>query len=228
MERLGHLPGSRTRTSAGRVAFSALTNISAECARCGVEVDDLAERVHAGVGSAAGVGRRLGRRQLADRFLQNLLHGAPVGLALPAGEVGAVVAQDELDVAHRPGSYRRPVYSVGHELEQLLGDLDGVGRGPLAEVVGDAPEQQGVGPVQVLADPADEDVVLAGRRRRQGILLSRGGVVDDVSPGARTRSRGPASGVIGRSVSTRIDSLWLFSDRDADAGRADVDRCRRP
>ena len=48
---------SRTRTSCGRVAFSALTKTSRRVPRRRVEVDDLPQRMDPGVGPAAGVGR---------------------------------------------------------------------------------------------------------------------------------------------------------------------------
>ena len=148
VEGLGHLPGAADPHVVGQNGVQGLDEDRSRVARCRVEVDDLAQGVHSGIGPAAGVGRRHGPRQLADRLLQHLLHRPPVGLALPAGEVGAVVAQEELDVPHGAGFVRdRPGFVRPHrrELEQLLGDLDGVGGGSLAEVVGDAPEEQGVG-----------------------------------------------------------------------------------
>ena len=118
---------------------------------------------------------------------------------------------------------------TGFQLEQLLGDLHGVGGRPLAEVVADAPEEQGVGAAR---GPGG-----SGRRRpRRGPAAAAGRgycamrrVVDDGhARGARPRASRAASGVIGRSVSTRIDSLWLYRTGHPHAGRADVDRRRPP
>ncbi len=61
--------------------------------------------------------------------------------------------------------------------------------------------------MEVLADPADEDVVLAGGGGGQGIGPGERIVDDRHARGTRPRSRGLAAGEIGRSVSTRIDSL---------------------
>ena len=73
--------------------------------------------------------------------------------------------------------------TTDNSTKDYLGDLDGVGGGSLAEVVADAPEEKGVGSAQVLADPADEDVVLAGGIGRQRIALGRGSSTT-VTPGA--------------------------------------------
>ena len=153
-----------------------------------------------------------GRRSTARGRLRGLLNGPQARLALPAVKVGAVVAEGELDVPHRERrrspeampALRPPDRS---ELEQLLGDLHGVGGRSLAEVVADAPEEQRVGPAEVLADAADEDVVLAGGGGGQGIALGRADRRRPSRPARRPRARVPRSAEIGRSVSTRIDSL---------------------
>ena len=109
------------------------------------------------------------------------------------------------------------------ELEQFLGDLHGVGGGALAEVVADAPEEQGVGAVQVLADPADEDVVAAGGGGGQGITSSAGVVEDDQAGGVRPEVAGLLGG--DRPLGLDQDRLAVaVEDRDPHAGRADVDR----
>ena len=66
--------------------------------RVGVEVRHLPEGVHAGVG-AAGAAHDVGCSpvMLAERVLDRRLHGRAVGLALPAGEVGAVVLDDHAE-----------------------------------------------------------------------------------------------------------------------------------
>ena len=94
------------------------------------------------------------------------------------------------------------------ELEELLGDLDRVGRRPFAEVVADTPKQQAVRSAEILADPADEDLVAVRGGGGKRIRL-RGGVVDHDQTGAFAQTARAASGVIGLSVSTKIDSLWL-------------------
>ena len=63
----------------------------------GVEVDDLVERVHAGVGAAGAdrLERRGGER--ADRRVDVVLHGAAAGLALPAAVGAAAIGDAEGD-----------------------------------------------------------------------------------------------------------------------------------
>src|SRR5260370_10849008 len=68
---------------------------------CCVEVDDLADRVNTGVGSPAGIGMRSFTSERGDGGLEGFLHGSKPRLRLPAEEVGAIVAQGQLDVAHR-------------------------------------------------------------------------------------------------------------------------------
>src|SRR5713101_8968511 len=65
-----------------------------------VKVDDLADGMNAGVGSAAGVGMDSFAGEFGDGGFQSLLHGSKPRLGLPAEEVGAVVAQGQLNVAH--------------------------------------------------------------------------------------------------------------------------------
>src|SRR5262249_47587448 len=68
----------------------------------GVEVDDLANGMDAGISPPTGVDAdfRL-TRQLGDGLLQRLLYGPVAGLRLPAVELSAVVAEGEFDVSHR-------------------------------------------------------------------------------------------------------------------------------
>ena len=62
-----------------------------------VEVRDLPERVHAGVGAAgAADDRRDAAVHLGERVLDGRLHRRAVGLPLPADEVGAVVLDGQL------------------------------------------------------------------------------------------------------------------------------------
>src|SRR4051812_14974089 len=60
------------------------------------------------------------------------------------------------------------------ELQQFFGDLNRIGRGALAEVVADAPEEQGVGAIEVLSYPADEDFVAARCQGGQGVAPGLG------------------------------------------------------
>jgi Sterol carrier protein domain len=62
----------------------------------------------------------------------------------------------------RPWTRRGLLSGAGARAQQGLGDLDGVERRALAEVVGHRPEQHGVGVDQVGADAADQDAVGAG------------------------------------------------------------------
>ncbi len=55
-------------------------------------MDDLPERVYAGVGPAAGVGDRFDASDPAQGLLEDLLDRAPVGLAAASREeIGAVI-----------------------------------------------------------------------------------------------------------------------------------------
>src|SRR5262245_63699894 len=63
-------------------------------------------------------------------------------------------------------------------LDQHLGDLHRVGRGALAEVVGDDPQVQAVGDRRVAADAPDEDLVAALGAQGQG-HLAPGVVIDE-------------------------------------------------
>ena len=94
MEGLGPFLGVEDADVGGQHGVEARTNVSVEWSRNGQEVDDLAQRVHAGVGPAAGVvvGRVAG--QLRRWLFQDLLNGSQARLALPAVEVGAVVGRE--------------------------------------------------------------------------------------------------------------------------------------
>ena len=59
-------------------------------------------------------------------------------------------------------------------------------------------------------DAAHEDVVAAARPRRAAGTAARRGRRRRSRPGRFDQSSRAASGVIGRSVSTRIDSLWQY------------------
>src|SRR4029078_9516131 len=74
-----------------------------------------------------------------------------------------------------------PTLALGAEqaaLDQELSELDGVGGGALAEVVGDDPEVEGALVAGVAADAADVDAVLCGGGGRHQVAAG-GGVVDD-------------------------------------------------
>ena len=72
----------------------ARTSVGGRHAVVGVEVDDLADGVDAGVGAAAGVDAdACSPVERGEGGFQRLLHGAEAGLRLPAVEVGAVVAE---------------------------------------------------------------------------------------------------------------------------------------
>jgi len=59
-----------------------------------VEMGDLPQSVDASVGSALSEKPQAGRREnLSEVPLQQVLHGAALGLALPATKIGAVVRQ---------------------------------------------------------------------------------------------------------------------------------------
>ena len=158
-------------------------------------MNDLSQRVHSGIGPPAGGRSRPSSRQLSEGVFEYFLYRSQSRLALPAMKVGAVVGKSELDVTHQRGSSnrRRPGPLLGrgsrYHLKQPFGDLHGVGGRSLAEVVADAPEKQRVGPVQVLADAADEHVVLAGGGGGQRIGQVQGIVDDRHARGSRPRAR---------------------------------------
>ena len=101
VERLRHVLGRRaTTTSSRQMGVDRPQQTFGGELRVGVEVDDLADGVDAGIGSAAGVDAdALLAGELGDGLFERLLHGAVAGLRLPAVEVGAVVAEGELEVA---------------------------------------------------------------------------------------------------------------------------------
>ncbi len=66
-----------------------------------IEMRDLAERVHAGVGAPGAAERRRFAGQTVERLLDRLLHRAPVRLALPADERSAVILDGQLEARHR-------------------------------------------------------------------------------------------------------------------------------
>ena len=71
--------------------------------RADVGMGHLAEGVGAGVGAARAHRRDLLLQQGAHRRLQRPLHGAPLGLGLPADEAGAVVLQVQAQGPPTPG-----------------------------------------------------------------------------------------------------------------------------
>ena len=79
-------------------------------------------------------------------------------------------------------------------LDQQLGDLHGVRRRALAQVVGDDPEVEGALVAGVAADAADEDVVLAGGLDRHRVDARRRGRRRRSRRGRRRAARGRARG----------------------------------
>src|SRR4051812_21051835 len=84
---------------------------------------------------------------------------------------------------------------------QLLRDLDGIGRRPLAEVVPDDPQVERVGVRLVAADPPDEDLVPAGDLDRQRIAPFGGVVLDHEVRGRREN----LARLVGRHVTGELD-----------------------
>ena len=104
------------------------------------------------------------------------------------------------------GLARRPPSRFA--LDEQLGDLDGVGRGALAQVVGDDPEVERALVAGVAADAADEDVVAAGGVDRHRVAAARR-VVDDGHAGRRGEQLARALRARARSrVSTLTASEW--------------------
>ncbi len=67
-----------------------------------VEVDmgDLAERMHAGIGAASDVGDHPLAAEAEDGALEHFLDGEPVALTLPANEAAPVILDHELVARH--------------------------------------------------------------------------------------------------------------------------------
>ena len=102
--------------------------------------------------------------------------------------------------------YSRPCQQAA--LDEQLGDLDGVGRGALAQVVGDDPEVERALVAGVAADAADEDVVVARGVDRHRVARRRRGRRRRSRPAPRRAARGPAPGESGSRVSTLTASEW--------------------
>ena len=73
------------------------------------EVDDLAGRVHPGVRSAGRGRSDVGLQDLVNRRLEDGLHGAALGLDLPAEETGTVVFDLQDQGAHGIGGLRHGI-----------------------------------------------------------------------------------------------------------------------
>ena len=76
-----------------------------------IDVRDLAERMHAGIGAPGHVARHPLAAETEDRGLEHLLQREAVQLALPADEAAAVVLERELVARHAstvPAGTARP------------------------------------------------------------------------------------------------------------------------
>src|SRR6185312_14936136 len=76
-----------------------------------VEMRDLRERVHPGIGATGAVHNHALAAEFCDRVFERGLHRYPCGLALPADEAGAVVLDRQLVAGHgstRPGGTANP------------------------------------------------------------------------------------------------------------------------
>ena len=139
-------------------------------------------------------------------------------LAVAAAELerGLAAGRDERGVRLRVGDRRaQRGVELGDEPRvearrlqrrrgQELGDLDGVERGALAQVVAGAEQREASAALDGLVGPDAADVgrVVPGGHQRRGH-------VDDLDARAsRTARCGPRPGVIGRSNSALIDSEW--------------------
>ena len=106
--------------------------------------------------------------------------------------------------------------------DQLLGDLHGVERGALAQVVGDAPEGEPVRHRRVLAQPADVNGVLAGALLR-GDVAFVGAVVDDADARRRAQRR-PGFLLADRLFELDVHRRGMADEhRHTHAGRGNLD-----
>ena len=92
------------------------------------------------------------------------------------------------EFAEKPGTFpgggnypAAPLGLLRKERQQQLRDLDGIGGGSLAEVVGHAPEVEAVGEGGVAADAADEDLVPALGIQGHGIDSGRRVILQDTA-----------------------------------------------
>ena len=114
--------------------------------------------------------------------------------------------------------------------DQQFRDLDAVERGALAQLIADHPEVDAVGGAEVLADSADEAVVLALDEDRHRVAVLRGIVVDAQSREALERLARLAA-VTWRSVSalTEIECAVKTGTRTVvgEIGRSGMSRIFR-
>src|SRR5208337_423911 len=198
--------------------------------RRGEEMNHLPERVDARVGPAAGGRRRPSLGQHKDGILERLLNGPEPGLALPAVEVSAIVTEDQLDVPHDPdgsptaggkiwrkasSSRRRRSFSASFRPHELAGSSLSSSSAIWTALV--------AAPLRRLSLTHQKSSTLERLRSwrirptktssRPAASAAKGylrfvGSSTRLTPGATAQSARASSTVIGRSVSTRIDSLW--------------------
>ena len=65
-----------------------------------IEMRDLPERMHAGVGAAGALDRHIFAGELPDRDFDFALHGRRIGLALPAGKRRTVILDQDFVARH--------------------------------------------------------------------------------------------------------------------------------
>ncbi len=68
--------------------------------RGGLEGRYLGQRMHTGIGAAGALGQYIFAGQPSNSRGECALDGGAAGLHLPAGEVGAVVGEDQFEIAH--------------------------------------------------------------------------------------------------------------------------------
>jgi hypothetical protein len=100
VEVLRHLGGIDDRDRVGQERVEAAPDPAQRNRPLGAKARDLTARVHAGIGARCAGDRGLVLEQPRERFLEVTLHARAVDLALPPAERGAVVFDDEPDVAH--------------------------------------------------------------------------------------------------------------------------------
>jgi hypothetical protein len=91
-------PTAARSTAAGSVDAAHPKTVAVEF---GVEVDDLPQRVHSGIGPPGHRGQQSHACEALDRVLEVVLHGIAMGLRLPAGVGRAVIVEADGDAVHR-------------------------------------------------------------------------------------------------------------------------------
>ena len=201
-EQLDQQVAGRARRTAGPARSSLIARALADEDDLGVGVALARHGRSASRGAGSGADPDLGRDGLERRSALGLGHA-----------VASASSRSGIRAGAPDGGGPDPV-----ALAEDLGDLDGVGRGALAQVVRDDPEGEpaAVRDRHVAPDPPDEDLVAPGGLGRQRVVVLGGIVLDHDARDGREQLAGP----IRRDRLARLDVDGLgVADEDRDADR---------